>query len=253
MNIAGFPFTVLGNRARRSALRSNAQTTREIMEQDNIITSEKQMQDDKTRLLNAESLLNINKRKSGIYESEEETIKKNRRIKIDAIKDANQNAIDEATIEVEHKQEERNVENMKHKHNMDALKTKLFIAKANKALSGITEKIHAVRTLQKLEELVTNNLQFNCSDNYFFTFCANKLDRKAYNALNFLKKKHRDINWDSLILEASLEAHLMLEKEIAGYNKEGIPSAGGRKTKRRNRKKKRKTKRRNKRKYSRRN
>jgi hypothetical protein len=257
VNIAGYPFTVLSNRARRSEILSNAQTKHVSMEQENKTESDKQMQDNNTRLLNAERLLTINKRKSDIYRSQKSIIADDIKTSIGALKDANQNVIDQAYIGVKHKQEERNVENMQHKHDMDALKTKLFIAKANKALSGITDKSHAVRTLQQLERLVKTNLQFNCNDNYFFTSCANKLDRQAYNALNFLKKKHKDINWDSLIFEASLEAHLMLEKElekeIAGYNKENISSTGGRKTKHRNRKKKRKTKRRNKRKYSRRN
>ena len=269
VNMARVPFTILGNRARRSELRQNAETTRENMNQENKIKSEKQMQDDNIRLLNAERLLAIDRRRSDIYRSKQKIDEEDRKTSIDKLNDTTENEKEKAEINVKHKKVMDDIKNIEQqneiyakkaeiKNQIDAKKAEIFYDMALEKLGeeGQREgqgKSNALQSLNFLQDLVNNNLNADCISKRSSILsmkksekCSSDLDRRAYNALKHLKKNHKNINWDLLVLEASIAAH----KE---YNKENIPSAGGRKTKRRNRKKKRKTKRRNKRKYSRRN
>lgn len=261
VHIAGFPFAVLGNRAVRSKISTNAETERKSINQENKTESEKQMQDDNIRLLNAESLLNINRRRSNVYESEEETKKKNRRIKIDALNDTRENDEKTEEINVKHRKVMDDIKKEEIKNKIDAKKAEIFRDMAlvelyeeklkrsvdSKTSASKTSASNVLESLNHLNNLVKNNLNAHCKNSFFnMKRCSSNLDKRAYYALKHLKDKHTNINWDWLVLKASMAAH-----EV--YNKQGIPSAGGRKTKHRNRKKKRKTKRRNKRKYSRRN
>ncbi len=272
VNMARVPFTILGNRARRSELRQNAETTRENMNQENKTESEKQMQDDNIRLLNAESLLNINRRRSDIYRSQESINKQDRKTSIDELNDTTENEKEKAEINVKHKKVMDDIKNIEQqneiyakkaeiKNQIDAKKAEIFRDLALVELKqegesegeGKKKSYNALKSLNFLQDLVNNNLNADCISKRsgFLSMkksekCSSDLDKRAYNALKHLKENHKNISWDLLVLKASIAAHEL-------YNKENISSTGGRKTKRRNRKKKRKTKRRNKRKYSRRN
>ena len=171
----------MGNRARRSELRQNAETTRENMNQENKTESEKQMQDDNIRLLNAESLLNINRRRSDIYRSQESINKQDRKTSIDELNDTTENEKEKAEINVKHKKVMDDIKNIEQqneiyakkaeiKNQIDAKKAEIFRdlklvelkQEGEREGEGKKKSNNALKSLNFLQDLVNNNLNADC-------------------------------------------------------------------------------------------